>query len=415
MKTSAVNTASAGLRTTVGELFLTFLKIGSTAFGGGFMALISVVQNYAVERRKWLSQEDMLDGISLATILPGPVAVNVVAFVGYRVRGWSGALASVLGVILPSFLLMVTLSYAYFNYGQMPFVGNLFKGLLPAITAIIVATAWNMGARTVRGGAEAAIALVAFLLLLGVGGFFITAVILTGGGIAGWLLFRPPASSASLPESPTIVREDSVDSCQNDSYTRRSIHTVKTLPAICAGTAPLLGLSMTAAVKLFITFAGMSLLLFGGGYVIIPIIQQSVVNAYGWVTRQEFIDGIALSQVMPGPILITAAFIGYKVAGVSGAAAATAGIFTPPAILMLICTGFFERIKKSETIKACMRGIRPTVIGMIALAAVVVGRTSEHNWASLVIFVAALAAQLRFKVEVVWIIPASGIAGLLLY
>ncbi len=378
------------------------------------MALISVVQNYAVERRKWLSQEDMLDGISLASILPGPVAVNVVAFVGYRMRGRSGALASVLGVLLPSFLLMVALSYAYFSYGQVLVVDKFFKGFLPAIAAIIVTTAWNMSMKTVRGSAEAAIALAAFLLLLGVGGFFITAAVIAGGGIAGWILFRPASPAASHSVNLAAVRKDRADGGKNDSNAQNRPHRVKTLPAVWANAAPLLGLNMTVA-KLFITFAGMSVLLFGGGYVIIPLIQQSVVDGYGWVTRQEFIDGIALSQLMPGPILISATFIGYKVAGITGAAAATAGIFTPPAIIMLISASFFERIKNSETIKACLRGIRPAVIGMIAVAAVVVGRTSQLNLASLIIFAAALTALLRFKVEVVWIIPAAGVAGLLLY
>lgn len=414
METLAVTISTSDRKVSIGELFLTFLKIGSTAFGGGFMALISVVQNYAVERRKWIKQEDMLDGISLATILPGPVAVNVVAFVGHQVRGWRGALASVLGVVLPSFLLMVGLSYAYFNYGQMPVVGKLFKGFLPAIAAIIATAAWNMSTRTIKGAAEVVIALAAFLLLLGVGGFFITVAIIAGGGIAGWLLFRPASSTVALPEKPASVGKAGASGGKNDGDAQGP-PAAKPLPAIWAGAAPLLGLNMTLAAKLFITFAGMSVLLFGGGYVFIPLIQQSVVDGYGWVTRQEFIDGIALGQVMPGPILISAAFIGYKVAGISGAAAATAGIFTPPAIVMVICTGFFERIKKSETIKACLRGIRPAVIGMIAAAAVVVGRTSQHNWVSLVIFAAVLAALLRFKVEVVWIIPAAGIAGLLLY
>ena len=114
----------------LGSLFLTFLKIGSTAFGG-FMALISVVQNYVVERRKLISHEEMLDGVSLATILPGPVAVNVVAYVGYRMRGWLGALVSAGAVILPSFLLLVCLSYAYFRFGQMPAVGRFFIGVHP--------------------------------------------------------------------------------------------------------------------------------------------------------------------------------------------------------------------------------------------------------------------------------------------
>jgi chromate transporter len=390
-------------------LLWTFLKIGSTAFGG-FMALISVVQNYAVERRGLLKHEDMLDGISLATILPGPIAVNVVSYVGYEVRGWRGAFVSAFGVILPSFLLLVGLSYAYFTYGQLPAMGRLFLGFLPAVAAIILAAAWNMSVKIVKGVREGAIAIAAFILLLTVPGFFITVVIIAAGGIAGWLLFRdtPPKGPAG---SQNISKSGEVKNFGAGS--RKS--SANAMAAVSMGAAPFLSLNWAAAIKLFTTFAGMSVLLFGGGYVFIPLIQHSVVDGYGWVTRQEFIDAIALGQVTPGPILISAAFIGYKVAGFPGAAAATLGIFTPSAIVMLICTRYLDRIKKSEAIKAALRGIRSGVIGMIAAAAVVVAKTAQPNWVSLLIFAATLAAVLRYKVEVVWIIPIAGVIGLLLY
>jgi chromate transporter len=179
--------------------------------------------------------------------------------------------------------------------------------------------------------------------------------------------------------------------------------------------APFLGFNSALLVKLAATFGGMSVLLFGGGYVFIPLIQRIVVDQYSWVTRQEFIDAIALGQVTPGPILISAAFIGYKVAGLAGATVATISIFTPPALLMLLCTRFLDRIKRSGGINAGLRGIRPAVIGMIAAAGVTVARTAPATWISVLIFGAALVALFRFKVETAWIIPAAGITGLLLY
>ncbi len=385
-------------------LLWTFLKIGSTAFGG-FMALISVVQNYAVERKKLLKPEDMLDGISLATILPGPIAVNVVAYVGYRVRGVLGALVAAFAVILPSFLLILALSYAYFTYGQMPAVSRFFMGFIPAVTAIILTAAWNMSVKSIKGVPEALIALTAFGLLLGVGGFFITVAIIAAAGFAGWVLFHRKAPAKATDSAPTTKPA-------KDKVTDKKLPVLLALPAV---STPFLSVNAVLAGKLLITFAGMSVLLFGGGYVFIPLIQRTVVDGYGWVTRQEFIDGIALGQVTPGPILISAAFFGYKVAGVLGAAAATIGIFTPPAVVMLVSTRFLDLIKRSETIKAGLRGIRPAVIGMIFAASVVVGLTSPLNWVSLLIFGTTLVSLLRFKVEVVWIIPVAGVVGLLLY
>jgi chromate transporter len=392
----------------LGALFLTFLKIGSTAFGG-FMALISVVQDYAVTRKKLLTHEDMLDGISLATLLPGPVAVNVVAYTGYRARGIKGAVTSAVGVILPAFLLLVGLSYVYVRFGRMPMVEKFFLGFIPAVAAIILTAAWNMGAKAVTGLPELMIALAAAGLLLGVGGFAVTLASIGLSGFVGWLLFRETSSAPPVTDAQNTPRNTNVEEHPEAK------HKMSGFSAVALPAAPFFGFNAALIMKLLVTFSGMSLLLFGGGYVFIPLIQQVVVDGYGWVTRQEFIDAIALGQVTPGPILISAAFIGYKVAGLAGAVAATAGIFTPPAVVMLLCTGFLDRIKSSAGIKAGMRGIRPAIIGMIAAAGVTVARTAPVNAISLLIFCAALLALLRFKVETAWIIPAAGIAGLLLY
>ncbi len=392
------------------SLFFTFLKIGSTTFGG-FMALISVVQNYAVERKKLLRHEDMLNGISLATILPGPVAVNVVAYTGYRIRGGMGAMVCAFGVILPSFLLLLALSYVYFNYGQIPAVEKFFKGFIPAVAAIIFAAAWNMGVKTIKGLKEALIAALALGLLLGVGGFAITFLIIAGSGLSGWLFFRSGAVSSQTKISSDDQKKKNAK--KEDPAGHGAGKKLLGLAPVAA--APFLSIDIALSAKLFAVFAGMSLLLFGGGYVFIPLIQQIVVDGNGWVTQREFVDGIALGQVTPGPILISAAFIGYKVAGILGAAAATAGIFAPPALLMVIFTRFLDRIKHSKAVTSGLRGIRSAVIGMIAGAAFVVGRTADPNWVSLLIFGASLIALLRFKIEVAWIIPAAGIIGILLY
>lgn len=394
-------------------LFTAFLKIGSTAFGG-FMSMISVVQNYAVDRKQWIKQEDMLDGISLATILPGPMSFKVIVFVGYKVRGWIGALVTGFAVMLPSFILLIALTSAYYTYGHLPAVGSFFKGFRPAVTAIILAAVWSMSKKTVKGMPEGLLAVAAFILLLVVRGFFITAGIVAAGGIAGWLLFRrSPTTSAAPAESAQKTGAKTAKKSDDTPGTKPSAHAA--VAATMGGAAPLLSLNIAMAFKLFTVFAGMSVLLFGGSYVFIPVMQRIIVDGYGWVTRQEFIDAVALGQVTPGPNLISAAFIGFKVAGLLGAAAATAGIFTPPAIIMLACYHYLDRIKKSAMIKAALHGVHSCVIGMVAAAGVVVARTAEPNAASLLIFGAALLALLRYKVDVVWVIPIAGVVGLVLY
>jgi chromate transporter len=389
-------------------LFWTFLKIGSTAFGG-FMALISVVQNYVVDRRQFLTQEEMLDGISLATILPGPIAMNVVAYVGYKLRGGPGALVCTVAVTLPTFIFILFLSYGYFTWGEVPSVNKFFQGFIPAVAAIIVAAVWNMGRKNLTGIPERVIASAACVILIVVGGFFTSLLIILSAGVAGYWLFREPTPKleCKAPEAEEPNKVEKKDGA-------KKFYSTTVIPAFSAA-APFLSTDLLMAGKMLVTFAVMSLFLFGGGFVFIPLIQEVVVDGYGWVTHKEFIDGIALGQVTPGPILISAAFIGYKMAGLLGATAATLGIFTPPALVMILCAHYLERIKSSVLLKACMRGIRAAVIGMILAAAYVVASTAEMNWISLLIFTVSLIALLKLKWEVAMIIPGAGALGLILY
>ena len=386
-------------------LFTNFLKIGSTAFGG-FMALVSVIENIIVERRKLLTHEDMLDGISLASILPGPVAANVVAYVGYRLRGGWGALMTASAVLLPSFLLVVGLTIFYLQAGEVPAINRIFAGFIPAVVAIIIGAATRMSKKAIKGWKEVGIAGAAAILLKTVGGFSITLIVILGAGVVGWLLFR------------NQVPKDLVANGDNKPQ-KLSIKKIAIPTAILVGIMLLSVIPLPVAddslVKLFTTFSGMSLALFGGGYVFIPMIQEVVVNGYGWVTQSEFSNAIAMGQITPGPILISAAFIGYVVKGFMGALVATIGIFFPPALLMVTLSNVLDNIKQSVAIQAALRGIRPAVIGMIFTAAIVVAHTAEIHWASLFILAASLTAIWKFRLEVVLIIPAAGILGLLLY
>jgi len=389
---------------TLTALFLTLLKVGCTSFGG-FMALIAAVQNYVVHRRKLISHEEFLDAISLAAILPGPVAVNVVAFVGFRIRGGKGALVSVAGVILPSFLLIVGLSFLYFQVGHVPAVGRFLHGFIPAVAAIIFVAAWNMGSKAITGIREAALALGAAAILMGIGGLAATLVVIVLSGLIGALLF----TNRSQARGQERISAERDKHCPGIS--RTSVNAVAS-PLLAI---PVLSISVTPLLKLFVTFGLMSLLLFGGGYVFVPLMQNVVVDGNAWVTRQEFIDAIALGQVTPGPIVISAAFIGYKVGGVLGAVAATAGVFLPPALVMLVCVRGLDRIKKSSRIKAALHGIRPAVVGLIAVAGISVARSAPMNGITLMIFGASLIALFLIKVEAAWVVPVAGLAGLLLY
>ncbi|HCU54102.1 MAG TPA: chromate transporter [Gammaproteobacteria bacterium] len=385
------------------SLFWIFFKIACTSFGG-FMAMIAVVQNVVVERRKLLSSADMADGISLASILPGPVAVNLVAYVGYRLRGAAGAAVSAIAIVLPSLTLILLLSVAYFRYGQVPAVSRLFLGFIPAMTAIILAAAWNMARKSVTNLREAILVVTGAVVLLVAGGVWSTLGIVLGAGVLGSWWFRERSGPADSPPAPAVP----VPPRPGDS----KLHAV--LPFVSTA-APLLSVDPGLLAKIFFTFGGMSLMLFGGAYVFIPLIQEVVVEGHGWVSQQEFIDAVAMGQVTPGPILVSAAFVGLKIAGLAGALAATLGIYLPSALLMIASSRVLEHIKRSAVIRSALRGVRPAVVGMIFAAGVVIGKTAAPVWVSVAIFAVSLLALLRFRIEAVWIIPAAGGFGWLFY
>jgi chromate transporter len=391
-------------------LFQTFLKIGCIAFGG-FTALIAVVENDMVRKRKLLRTEDMLDGISLAMLLPGPIAVNVVAFVGYRLRGGAGALVSAAGVILPSFFLLVGLSHVYFNYGEIPTVSKIFAGFVPAVTAIIINTAWGMSKKAIKGWPEFIMGLLAALALFGIGGFYITLLIIFGAGLVGLILY---GRSHSILEKVSKGGE-AVTVEPHFSKIKFSLSLGLVVVFLLLFSVPIPGLGNDSLARIFVTFSGMSLMLFGGGFVFIPLIQEIVVDGVHWVTQTEFTSAIAMGQITPGPILISAAFIGYKVKGLLGAFIATFAIFFPSALLMVNASQILDRIKRSQRVQASLIGIRAAVVGMVFAAAAVIGQGCRFHWLTLIIFIGCMAALLRFRVDIVWIIPVAGLMGMLLY
>ena len=394
-------------------LFLTFLKIGSLAFGG-YMALISVIENTIVKKLNLISHKDMLDGVSLANLLPGPMAVNVVAFTGYKVRGRLGALAATTGVILPSFLLILALSHIYFNYGEVINLKTIFQGFMPAVAAIVFSVAWRLGKKTITGKIEFFIAVIATITL-----FFIPLAykiytpiaLIFSAGIIGYFAF----SDKSVNTTKTL---------KNTEFRKNIITLLILLSSLFLLWFLPLPFEKNSVLYLTLTFASMSLMLFGGGYVFIPVIGSIVVLENSWLTAQEFNDGIALGQVTPGPILISATFIGYKVAGFWGALCSTIGIFGIPAILMVVISRWFDFIRQSSSTQAVMHGIHSAVIGMICVAAFIILKSSVLSfaipeifdyWPVISIFIASLIGLIKFNLDVIWIIPPAGLIGYLFF
>ena len=394
--------------TSLTYLFVSFLKVGATSFGG-FMSLVSVIQNEMVEKRKKISHEVILDGISLASIMPGPIAVNVVTYVGYTLRGMKGALISMLAVILPSFVLILILSMMYFEYGNLSLATKFFEGVMPGVIAIIISVAIGMAKKSISDAYQIILCLVSGILLFWAGGFFLTIFIIVSGGIFGWAIYyKKPAKKSSNSFSIGDINR------RNSLWFFIGIGAV-VLTIIILPYAFQMPEMLTTLRKLCLIFGGMSLSLFGGGYVFIPAIQEVIVDQLQWLTVKEFTDGIAMGQITPGPILISAAFIGYKIAGLFGALVATISIFLPSGLFMIVGSYFLEYFKSSELFKAIFKGIRPAVIGMIFSAALNLGQTLTLNWQTVVLFFMILLLTIRFKINATILIPLSGVLGLVIF
>ncbi|SNR74728.1 chromate efflux transporter [Lutibacter flavus] len=390
-------------------LFLSFLKIGATSFGG-FMALISVVQKELIEKRGILKDQVILDGISLASVLPGPMAFNVIIYIGYYLKGIKGALVSMLGILLPSFVIMLLLSFIYLEYGQLPALTNFFKGVLPAVSAIIVAVAANMAKKHIKDFIQVIICILAIGTILFIKSVFITIIIIIVSGFLGFVLFK----NSFKTEAISVVKHSKYAKQLIPSLLVVAIvmFVVLILPSLTSGETSKI---TTIQKELMTTFSSISVTLFGGGYVIIPTMQEIIVSGLHWLTEKEFADAIAMGQLTPGPIFISATFIGFKVGGIIGAVTATLAIFIPPGLVMILFSEFFNKIRNSKVIKAAFKGLRPAVIGMIFAAAYTIGISISFSWFAVVVFLGVLIASLKFKIDVVYLIPLSGIAGLIFF
>ncbi|MEP3386737.1 MAG: chromate efflux transporter [Reichenbachiella sp.] len=391
----------------MGYLFKTFLKVGSFSFGG-FMALIAVLQNQMVEEDKTLDNQVLLDGVSLASILPGPLAVNTVGFVGYRLKGFWGGLLSMFAVTLPCFLLVLLFSVFYFQYGELQLFQTIISWVMPAIVVIILMVVVNMSKKHLTGASHIVLAAVALVAGQWLNGIFATLVVMLVGAVFGFFFLKKKEENALTT-----------------NITASTNHLIRHFAVLLAVIVVIvLGLYFfqneslwLTNLKVLFTFSSMSLTLFGGGYVIIPIIQETIVESMQWLSLSEFNTALAISQITPGPILISATFIGYKVAGFTGACLATLGIFLPSGLLMIVCSHWLIRYKDNKNIKGIFEGLRPVVIGLILSAAIRIARGTLTDEQTLISFGLLLIAGLWFKLSTPMLMLSAmgiGLIGFLL-
>jgi chromate transporter len=379
---------------TTRDLFLSFFRLGLTAFGGP--AMVAHIRELSLVRRQWLNEKEFKNGVALCQSIPGATAIQMAAYVGLKSGGVAGAFASYVGFGLPAFILMLIFSALYARYNSLPEIGSLFSGLQVIVVAIILNAIYAFGKSNVKNIRSAVIALLsATLFWQGISPF----LVVIGAGLAGAILFQKARSQSPSPQSE-----------------QESMHWE-------AGKIIVLGcILLTAFVGLYVvndilfTLAAIMLKIdlfaFGGGFASLPLMLHEIVAVKGWMANGTFMDGIALGQVTPGPIVITSTFVGYIVQGFAGAVVATIAIFTPSFFMVVTVAPIFDRLKSSPYFSKVIDGILASFVGLLIYVLIKFAWAVPWDVVRIILGLGALAALIR-KVDILYIVPAGAVLSVI--
>lgn len=357
----------------LGQITAYFLKLGSIGFGGP-VALVNYMHRDLVEQRKWISEEDYKEGLALAQLMPGPLAAQLCIYLGYVHHRILGATLAGVAFILPSFLMVVAIGWAYVHYGGLPWMQAVFYGVGAAVIGIIAISAFKLTQKSVGKLEPKSMRANWPLWALFIIGAAVTVItqreevlLFVGAGVLYMLLKAPP------------------------QWMRRT-----SAPAILLATTGAAAAEGSVLWRIALFFGEAGAFVFGSGLAIVPFLH-SAVTEQGWLTEQQFIDAVAVAMITPGPVVITVGFIGYLVAGFPGACVAAAATFLPCYLLTILPAPYVKRFTKNASVKAFVDGITSAVVGALVGAVVVIALRSIGDIPQVLIAVAALGALLYWK------------------
>ncbi len=378
---------SEGSRDRIVAVVRYFLRLGLLGFGGP-VALVGQMGRELPDERGWLTKEQMREAVAICQSLPGPLAIQVGVYISYLRAGFWGAWAGGWAFILPNFIIVASLGALYVYLGDLKPVTAIFYGVSPAVIALILHSCWRLAKLGMEDWLQWAIAVVCFVVTVTLRAE--VALLFIASGLVGILYYGNPLGF----RRPTALA----------------------IAAPLVATAPLAtaaGGSTLAKLLLFFLKAGS--LTFGSGLVIVPFLEQGLVREYAWLDQRQFLIAVAIGMISPGPVVITATFVGYLVAGFWGSVVSTIGIFLPSFILVLIAAPILARHRANANVQGFVKGAFGAAIGTILGACVLLGRIAIGDWLTALIGLASLAVLFRWRVSNPMLIAATAVIGLIAY
>ena len=383
-----MESTSRPARVRIRDLVGYYLRLGTLGFGGP-VALCGQMERELVQDRKWVTKEEMREAIAVCQSLPGPLAIQVGIFIAYIRGGFWGAWAGGWAFILPNFIIVATLASLYVHFGGLSLVTAIFYGVSPAVIALILHSCYRLAKLGMEDWLQWLIVAVCFVVTVAVQAE--VALLFLGAGIVGILcygsVFRARATSSSLP---MLVG----------------------LPIAATG-APAVQGSILGKLLVFFLKAGS--LTFGSGLVIVPFLEKGLVQHTGWLDERQFLIAVAMGMLSPGPVVITATFVGYVVAGFWGSVISTIGIFLPSFLLVLIVAPILIRYRTNPNVQGFVKGAYAAAIGTILGACVLLGRIAIGDWLTMLVALLSLIVLFRWKVSNPVLVAATAIIGLIAF
>src|SRR5262252_2440792 len=374
-------------RVPIWDLVRYYLRLGALGFGGP-VALCGQMDKELVGERKWLTPEEMREAIAVCQSMPGPLAIQVGIFISYLRGGFWGAWAGGWAFILPNFVIVSVLGLLYVHLGGLPAVTAIFYGVSPAVIALIVHSCYRLAKLGGEDWLQWGIAAVCFVVTVAVQAE--VALLFIGAGIVGIVYYGTLFRGRAAPSLPVLVA----------------------VPLSVGGTQSASG-SILGKLLAFFLKAGS--LTFGSGLVIVPFLEKGLVQQTGWLDERQFLVAVAIGMISPGPVVITATFVGYLVAGFWGSFVSTIGIFLPSFLFVLLVAPILVRNRENLNVKGFVKGAYAAAIGTILGACVLLGKIAIGDWLTALVAVVSLAVLFRWNVNNPALVAVAAIIGLIAF